>query len=124
MRKLFILFSILLLISLLHSEKISLEQSIELAKQNNKELLSEKNALHAAGWTQKNAFINFLPKLSFNSTAIRIDNNTYQMANQMIEMPVIFNGQQMMIEIPAAAMSGGIYKTNYMNNSFRLSERI
>lgn len=116
MRKSSTFFMILLLISLLHSEKITLEQSIELAKQNNKELLSEKNALQTAGWTQKNAFTNFLPKLSFNSTAIRIDNNTYQMANQMIEMPVIFNGQQMMIEIPAAAMSGGIYKTNYMNN--------
>ena len=116
MKKVFILLISLIFFSLLLSENISLEQSIELAKQNNKELLSEKNALQAAGWTQKNAFTNFLPKLSFNSTAIRIDNNTYQMANQMIEMPVIFNGQQMMIEIPAAAMSGGIYKTNYMNN--------
>ncbi|MBC8385011.1 MAG: TolC family protein [Candidatus Cloacimonetes bacterium] len=116
MRRLVIICSILFFSILLHSEKISLEQSIEIAKQNNKELLSENSALQSAGWMQKNAFTNFLPKLSFNSTAIRIDNDTYETANQMMELPVILNGQQMMIEIPAAAMSGGIYKTTFMNN--------
>ena len=95
---------IFFLISLLHSEKITLEQSIELAKQNNKELLSEKNALQSAGWMQKNAFTNFLPKMSFNSTAIRIDNDTFQKYSAF-QIPGL--------DLPPSML---VYETTYKNN--------
>jgi len=85
---------------------ITLEESIELAKESNKELLAEKNAFRSADWGKKNALTNFLPKVSFNSTIVRIDDETYDRTNAPIQIPGL--GQ-----FPAMFP---IYKTTYTND--------
>ena len=97
---------------------ISIEESIILAKENNKEINSERSALHSAGWSQKNAFTNFLPKVSFNSTMVRIDSDSYDMATEVMEIPVMDSTEAVIGTMPfsMAAMGTGFYKTSYINN--------
>jgi outer membrane protein len=117
MKKILIL--LLMLLSMFILNTITLEESIELAKKNNKELLAEKSGLSSVEWAKKNALTNFLPKASFNSTMVRIDNETYDQANEIFDIPV-FNSMGIptgdVIPFSAGAMSGGFYKTSYQNS--------
>ncbi|RLD56527.1 MAG: hypothetical protein DRJ01_15125 [Bacteroidetes bacterium] len=121
MKRLFLLILMMYFSSIINAEKstISLEESIKLAKKNNKEILAEKSSLTSANWMQKNALTNFFPKTSFNSTTIRIDNDTFDKASKVTEIPVFGpTGAPTGDYIPfsATAMSNGFYKTTYMNN--------
>ena len=119
MKKIVLLLMILLTFSVLLPKDISLKESIKMAKKNNKDFLAEKNALKSANWSEKNAFTNFLPKFAFNSTMVRLDDNTYKEATEVMQIPVfdttgIPNGNY--IPFSVAAMSNGFYKTSYGNN--------
>ena len=92
------------IISMTFLNSINLEKSIEIARKNNKEILSRTNALHSAKWKERNAITNFLPKLNFNSTIVRIDDDTYQKYNA-------FNIPGM--DLPPSML---VYKTTYTNN--------
>jgi len=104
MKKVILIFILMFMISAFSA--ITLEESIELAKESNKELLAEKNAFRSADWGKKNALTNFLPKVSFNSTIVRIDDETYDRTNAPIQIPGL--GQ-----FPAMFP---IYKTTYTND--------
>ncbi len=117
MKKVILTFMMLLLMLTLYA--ITLEDSIVLAKENNKELLAEISAFKSAGWSEKNALTNFLPKASFNSTMIRIDDDTYDLATGMQEIPVLdYTGMLTGDYIPfsTSAMGTGFYKTTYTND--------
>ncbi|MCD4795757.1 MAG: TolC family protein [Candidatus Cloacimonetes bacterium] len=117
MKKVILTFILMLMFFALPA--ITLEESIELAKENNKELLAEKSAFKSADWSKKNALTNFLPKASFNSTMIRIDDDTYDLATGMQEIPVLGStGMPTGDYIPfsTAAMGTGFYKTTYTND--------
>ena len=105
MKKVILTFILMLMIFALSA--ITLEESIELAKENNKELLAEKSAFRSADWSKKNAFTNFLPKASFNSTMVRIDDETYDLANAPIQIP------EFGLEFPSMFP---VYKTTYSND--------
>ncbi len=105
MKKVRLIFILMLMISALSA--ITLEESIELAKENNKELLAEKSAFRSADWSKKNALTNFLPKVSFNSTLVRIDDDTYDKANAPIQIP------EFGLEFPSMFP---VYKTTYTND--------
>ncbi len=105
MKKVILTFILMLMISALSA--VTLEESIELAKENNKELLAEKSAFKSANWSKKNALTNFLPKASFNSTMVRIDDDTYDQANASIQIP------EFGLEFPAMFP---VYKTTYTND--------
>ena len=105
MKKVILTFMMLFLMLTLSA--ITLEESIELAKEDNKELLAEKSAFRSADWGKKKAFTNFLPKASFNSTMVRIDDETYDQANAPIQIPGIG------MEFPAMFP---IYKTTYTSD--------
>ncbi|RLC52529.1 MAG: hypothetical protein DRZ79_01015, partial [Candidatus Cloacimonadota bacterium] len=92
------------IISMTFLNSINLEKSIEIARKNNKEILSRTNALHSPKWKERNAITNFLPKLNFNSTIVRIDDDTYQKYNA-------FNIPGM--DLPPSML---VYKTTYTNN--------
>jgi outer membrane protein len=117
MREKLILLIMLIPIFFLHT--VTLEESIKIAKQNNQELLAEKSGLEAVGWSKKNAFTNFLPKVSFNSSLVRIDAETYDELASVNKIP-IFNASGIptgdYIPFSAAALSGGYYKTTYTND--------
>lgn len=113
-----ILIIIMLYLPILLLNPITLEESIILAKQNNKEMLAEKSGFESANWAKKNTFTNFLPKISFNSMLVRIDDETYEQANEIGQIPVFNSGIPTGDYIPfsAAALSGGFYKTTYTND--------
>ncbi len=95
---------------------LNLQQAIDLALKNNKSFLSQKNQYQQAQWNEKNALTNFLPKIDFNAMAVRIDNDTYNAANEIMQLPVydptgIPNGNY--VPISAGMLSGGIYRTTY-----------
>ncbi|MCK5051529.1 MAG: TolC family protein [Candidatus Cloacimonetes bacterium] len=119
MRKLLLLMLTLLFLSALYAVEIDLDESIKLAQVNNKEIQAAEYSLKSANWGKFDAFSNFLPRVSFNSAIVRIDDETYDEAMQVFQMPVFnFNGMPTEYFIPfsAAAMGTGIYKTSYTNN--------
>ncbi|MCF7793181.1 MAG: TolC family protein [Candidatus Cloacimonetes bacterium] len=101
-RKLILLIMLMPLILL---QAISLEDSIEIARENNKDLLAQKSGVESANWAKKNAFTNFLPKISFNSTAVRIDDETYDEMNEPITIPGL-----------GSFSIYSVYKTTYTND--------
>ncbi|RLC53757.1 MAG: hypothetical protein DRH89_10255 [Candidatus Cloacimonadota bacterium] len=119
MRKLLLLLLTLLLLSALYAVEIDLDESIKLARENNKEIQAEKYSLKSANWGKYDALSNFLPRVSFNSAIVRIDNETYDEALQVFQIPVLDQiGMPTGNFIPfsAGAMGTGIYKTSYSNN--------
>ena len=119
MRKLLLLMLTLLLFSALYAVEIDLDESIKLARENNKEIQAEKYSLKSAKWGKYDAFSNFLPRVSFNSAIVRIDDETYDGALQVFQIPVldpIGMPTGNFIPFSAAAMGTGIYKTSYTNN--------
>ena len=83
---------------------ITLEESIQIAQENNKDILAQESGLKSADWSEKNALTNFFPKVSFNSAMVRFDDDTFDKANAPIE----FQG----FEIPNFFP---VYKTSYTN---------
>ncbi|KQC04436.1 MAG: hypothetical protein APR54_08800 [Candidatus Cloacimonas sp. SDB] len=118
MKKCILLIITLLSSIMLFSEVITLEESISLAKENNKEINSERNALNSSEWSQKNALTNFLPKISFNSTMIRLDSDTYDTATEIMSIPVMDSTGAVIGTMPfsMSAMGTGFYKTSFQNN--------
>lgn len=109
---------IFMLIPGLLLQAISLGESIQLAQKNNKEIQAENYSLTSAKWGKVNALSNFLPRVSFNSLAVRIDDETYDEATQIMQVPVldpmgIPTGD--FIPFSSAAMGTGFYKTSYTN---------
>ena len=107
MRKLILLTLTLLLLSTINAVEIDLDQSIKLAQENNKEIQAEKYSLKSAKWGKFDAFSNFLPRVYLNSAIVRIDDDSYEMANAPIQIPGFG------IEFPAMFP---IYRTTYTNN--------
>jgi len=89
----------------LRAGSISLSQSIDLARENNLEILGEQANSQAATWQKRSAFGNLLPQVSFNSTMVRIDEDSYKAANQ----PIPFPGIDPVVLFPT-------YKTTFTNN--------
>jgi len=107
MRKLLLLMLTLLLFSTLFAVEIDLDESIKLARENNKQIQAEKYSLKSAKWGKFDAFSNFLPRVSFNSAIVRIDDDSYEMANAPFQIPgtgIVFPAMFPM------------YKTSYTNN--------
>ncbi len=119
MKKIVLLMLTLLLLSTLFAVEINLDESIKLAQENNKEIQAEKYSLKSAKWGKFDAFSNFLPRVSFNSTIVRIDDEIFDEATQIMQVPVL-NSIGMptgdFIPFSASAMGSGIYQTSYTNN--------
>ena len=119
MKKIVLLMLTLLLLSTLFAVEINLDESIKLAQENNKEIQAEKYSLKSAKWGKFDAFSNFLPRVSFNSAIVRIDDETFDEATQIMQVPVL-NSIGMptgdFIPFSASAMGSGIYQTSYTNN--------
>jgi outer membrane protein len=107
MRKTILLLLTLLLFSTVFAAEINLDESIKLARENNKEIQAAEYSLKSANWGKIDAFSNFLPQASFNSAIVRIDDKTYELANAPFQIP----GTGM--EFPAMFP---IYRTTYSNN--------
>ncbi len=71
--KVLLVFLPILFISVLNAQNISLEQSISLARKNNKSIQSQDNLIQSARWQKKNALSRFLPKANFNENWLRLD---------------------------------------------------
>lgn len=102
-----VILTFIMLFLMLTLSAITLEESITLAKKHNKELLAGKSGFESAEWAKKNAFTNFLPKAFFNTTMVRIDDETYNQANAPIQIPGV--GMEFPTMFP-------VYKTTYTNN--------
>ncbi|MCK4359525.1 MAG: TolC family protein [Candidatus Cloacimonetes bacterium] len=95
---------------------ISLEEAQKIARQNNKNFLATKANINQAKWNELNALTNFFPKFSLDETVLRLDDNTYNMANKTIYIPVLDafgNSTGDQIPFSSGALSSGMYKTNY-----------
>jgi len=118
MKNLFVILILIITTQLTGAEVISLEKSIELARENNREMLATEELYHASVWAERNALSGFFPRLDFNSTIARIDDDYYREMSGVDEIPVYGTDGQIIGTIPfsAAAMSPGFYKTTYNNN--------
>jgi outer membrane protein TolC len=104
---------------------LTLEESIDLALENNKELLAEEQGYEAAKWAQHNVLSNFFPQASFNARAVRIDDETYNRATEVHKIPVFGpNNIPTGDYIPfSAASMNGLYRTTY-NTGFTVQQPI
>jgi len=118
MKKIVLLIVVSLLLTILYATEIGLEESVKLAQENNKEIQAAEFSLRSANWGKFDAFSNFLPRAYFNSAMVRIDDETYDEAIEIMQVPVF---SQMgiptgdFIPFSAAAMGTGFYKTSYTN---------
>jgi len=111
------LLAILFFTMSIFAETITLGESIGFALQNNKEILTEQNAVQSAEWQRKSAITNWLPKASFNAVAVQIDGKTYDSANEILEIPVFgFDGMPIgSMPFSPSAMGGAFYQTTFTN---------
>ncbi|HPM01912.1 MAG: TolC family protein [Candidatus Cloacimonetes bacterium] len=116
---------------------ISLEQSTDLARKHNKLIQGNQNLIYAAQWQKKNAFSQFLPKVTFNETWLRLDKETVIIPaipllgiNEPVTQPKDNYTTEISISQPLFA-SGKLY-LNYKiadlslkqtNNQYRLKEK-
>jgi len=102
-----------------HLCALSLDEAITTAVQNNKSYNAQKYTYQQYKWNEKNALTGFFPKIDFNASAVRIDNDTYENANAVIKLQVydaFDNPTGDYVPISAGMMTGGIYKTTYMTD--------
>ncbi len=116
MKKTILLLLIILVCNSLFA--INLDEAKKMAEENNKYFLSQKANLNQAKWNELNSLTNFLPKFSLNETVVRLDYDTYNMANQFSASPYYIpliddQGNPAPFPLPLSAMSGSIYKTTY-----------
>ncbi len=113
-----LLITILNIVSVFASSPLGLEESIDLALENNKGILAEEQAFQASRWSEYNMLSNFFPQATFNTTAVRIDDKTYERATQTFKIPV-FGADDMptgdYIPFSPAALNG-LYRTSYRTN--------
>ncbi|MBT3169581.1 MAG: TolC family protein [Candidatus Cloacimonetes bacterium] len=116
MKKTMLLATMLFTMSIF-AETITLDESINFALQNNKEILAEQNAVQSAEWQQKSAITNWIPKASFNTVMVQIDGETYDSASEVMEIPVFgFDGMPIgSMPFSSAAMGGAFYQTTFTN---------
>lgn len=99
--------------------ELSLEDSIESAISNNKDLRAERMSVEVSSWQKRNTMSNFLPKAYLNTTAVRIDDKTYDRARETVKIPVLsfaddsFTGNYVPF---SAGTFQGLYKTSYRTN--------
>ena len=118
MKKLVLFIVVSLLFTILCATEIGLEESIKLSQDNNKEIQAAGYSLKSANWGKFDAFSNFLPRVSFNSTMVRIDDETYDEATEIFQVPVLGSSgfpTGDFIPFSASAMVTGFYKTSYTN---------
>lgn len=68
---------------------ISLQEAQELALKQNRNYLAQKQNLEEAKWNEYKAISNFLPKLSFEESMVRIDEDSYEAAQEIYQLPVL-----------------------------------
>ncbi len=104
----------------LHAYELSLEESIESALENNKQLQAEKKSKEIAVWQKRSALTNFLPKVNLNTSAVRIDDSSFEQATEIFEIPVLSRDPvnpftEYYVPFSAAALQG-IHQTSYRSN--------
>ncbi len=117
-RKILFAFISLILFST-HIYALSLDKAITTAVQNNKSFIAQQYTCQQYKWNEKNTLTNFFPKINFNATAVRIDNDTYENANAIMHLQVydaLDNPTGDYVPISAGMMTGGVYKTTYMTD--------
>jgi outer membrane protein TolC len=97
---------------------ITIDQAIDLAKENNKTFLSKQAGLKQAEWNQYNSLTNFFPKISIGTNIVRLDDDIYERYTEPVTIPVFDitdpNEQIGFIPFSSAAMTpGGMHKTTY-----------
>lgn len=107
-------------VSTLAAAELSLQESIESAINNNKELLTEQKSQEIAVWQRRNVFTNFLPTINLNTSAVRIDASSYEDATEVFEIPVLSRDPanpftDYYVPFSAAALQG-IHQTSYRTN--------
>lgn len=128
------LFILFVLVSL-NAQEISLQEALTIAKQNNRSYKSSELDMKAAEWQRKNAVSQFLPKISFNETAIRFDKETILFpginlgAFSIPEMKQPKQNYTSEINVTQPLFTGGKLSLNYrisnlMLEQTRLSRRI
>lgn len=83
MKKISLILLLILLITTIYAETISLQESIDLARKQNKMLVSSDNLEQAAKWQKRNAITQFLPHASFNERWLRLEED------QVMSIPVL-----------------------------------
>ncbi|MBT4333233.1 MAG: TolC family protein [Candidatus Cloacimonetes bacterium] len=119
MKKLILLLLTLLMFSAMSAIEVDLDESIKLARENNKDIQAEEYSVKSAKWGKFDALSNFLPRASFNSTIVRIDDDTYDEATQVMQVPVLSpmgipTGD--FIPFSSSAMGTGFHQTSYTNS--------
>lgn len=104
-RVLLILLMLTSITTLLLGRSINLEQCLKMLNKQNREIAAERYGIQAEKWRQRDALGNFLPQINFNSTIVRIDDDTYNEANAGFEIPGIGSFPSLM----------PINKTTYQN---------
>jgi outer membrane protein TolC len=97
---------------------IDLAESIRVALENNLDMQAERTGLSSVQWQEKNSITSFLPKATFNSAIIRIDEDTFEKANEWFQLPVLDSSgfpTGDYIPFSAGAMSN-YYKTTFSND--------
>lgn len=107
MKKILISVIVLFCAAILSALPITLEQSILIARENNRSLQAESLSGNSAYWSSREALANFFPRVSFNSTIVRIDDETYDQANSNLVIP------QFGVELPPLFP---VYRTTFNNN--------
>jgi len=114
--KLYVL--LLLIFSILPLEllAINLEKAQLTAIKQNKKFLAEQQNHEQSKWNKYKAVSNFLPKLSFNETMVRIDDDTYNEAQKTFSLPV-FNSSDNptgdYVPMSYSALGTAAYRTTY-----------
>jgi len=113
-----VILMVIFVCSLVSMREITLRESISMALDNNIDLQAERMTYESSKWSQANALTNFLPKVNLNTSAIRIDNETYQEAQEIHRIPVISStGMPTGDYVPfSAGAIQGVHKTSYRTN--------
>ncbi len=65
-------------------EVLSLGEAVDMALDQNPSMHASRAALNASEWASRKSYLAFLPTGSFSSSVTRVDDNTYNRANQAV----------------------------------------
>lgn len=115
-KQVYLILFIFLLISPLQILSITLDEAQELALKQNKSYLAEKQNLSEAKWNKFNAISNFLPKLSFEESIVKIDEDTYEASQEIYKLPVMEPPgipTEYYVPMSYSALGMGAYRTTF-----------